>query len=120
MLMSSLPSLLFSAAGQVDEEETEAKKGIQMENKLQKRWLLLERRKDTQRGVAGGGRLQPSWHGLGPAAHKSHRNQSGAGSDAGDISRYFGDFASVQTPDSGSVFFEPFFSFQIENLTFAP
>lgn len=55
MLMSSLPSLLFSAAGQVDEEETEAKKGIQMENKLQKRWLLLERRKDTQRGVAGGG-----------------------------------------------------------------
>lgn len=57
MLMSSLPSLLFSAAGQVDEEETEAKKGIQMENKLQKRWLLLERRKDTQRGVAGGGEV---------------------------------------------------------------
>lgn len=67
-----VPSLLLSAAGQVDEEATEAKKGVQTENKLPNWWVSLERRKDTQRGVGGVAAIV-AW-----AARLGCRNQAGA------------------------------------------
>lgn len=45
-------------SGQVDEEKTEAKKGVQTENELPNWWVSLERRMGTQQGGA-----QPSGHG---------------------------------------------------------